>query len=122
MKINFDKIKSVGISPFSLMLIIVIGVSAIFVYLAMYMYDKSGTAQLDLSRPEYASVRTKVNSKESTKPFEVKKNITADDLDRFEKRYQEASKQASEYHNSFAIDEIGDEKLGIEVKQNVESQ
>jgi hypothetical protein len=37
-------------------------VSAVVVYISMQMYNSSGASQLDLSRPGYVSVRSKVDA------------------------------------------------------------
>ncbi len=45
-----------------------ITISAAVVYISMQMYNSSGAAQLDLSRPGYVSVRSKVDISDSNFP------------------------------------------------------
>jgi hypothetical protein len=50
---------------FLMFITISIFISAVVVYISMQMYNSSGAAQLDLSRPGYVSVRSKVDTSDS---------------------------------------------------------
>ncbi|MCX6728264.1 MAG: hypothetical protein NTV39_00625 [Candidatus Saccharibacteria bacterium] len=43
-------------------------ISAVVVYVSMQMYNSSGAAQLDLSRPGYVSVRSQVDTSDNDFP------------------------------------------------------
>lgn len=52
----------IGKHSFLIFITISITISAVVVYASMQMYNRSGAAQLDLSRPGYVSVRSKVDA------------------------------------------------------------
>jgi hypothetical protein len=52
----------IGKHSFLLFITISILISAVVVYISMQMYNSSGAAQLDLSRPGYVSVRSQVDT------------------------------------------------------------
>lgn len=97
-------------------------ISCTMVFVAMQLYNSSGTAQLDLSRPEYSSVRTKINNRDRTKTFYVRGDIGKKDLDKFDKTYSKTLKSIESYKDAFAIEKMGDPELGIKKEKNVESE
>lgn len=100
---------------FLTMVISVIIISLFLVYVALSLYQSSGTLQLDLSRPGYDSAR-----KEATKDNEVFKGFSADgkineeSLDEFNKLYSKKAAEALIDIDAFSGDALGDQALGLD--------
>jgi len=97
---------------FVVMLLCSIGVALLLVTISMALYSSSGTAQLDLSRPGYAGISSKINSDQSFTTFPNTGEINKETLDSFEKLYDETAKQASST-NAFESSVLSDEALRI---------
>jgi len=97
---------------FVVMLVGSIGVALLLVTIAMILYTTSGTAQLDLSRPGYTDVRSKINSDQGFTTFPSTGEINKEAVDTFEKLYNETAKQATSI-NAFEDGVLSDEALRI---------
>ena len=90
-----------------------IGISLFLVFVALSLYQTSGTIQLDLSRPGYAEAR-----QEATKDNKVFVGFPADGvidkkaLTEFEKMYDEKAKDAASI-NAFSGDALSDKALQL---------
>lgn len=97
------------------MVVLVISVSLFLVYVALSLYQSSGTLQLDLSRPGYDNAR-----KEAIKDTEVFKGFSADgqidkkSLDEFNKLYSKKASEALISIDAFSGDALSDQALGLD--------
>lgn len=85
------------------------------VLVSMRMYYVSGAAQLDLSRPEYVSVRSQINQEKKKKTsdlFDTQGEITEEVLEEFLTIYKDQAAKALDM-NAFSNDVLSDEALGI---------
>lgn len=100
---------------FLIMVSLVIMVSLFLVYVALSLYQSSGTLQLDLSRPGYDSAR-----EEATKDTEVFKGFSADGkidnaaLDEFDQLYRQKAAEALIDIADFSGDALSDAALGLD--------
>lgn len=102
---------------FLLLVGITIVVSMAMVVVAMGMYTNSGTAQLDLSRPGYSSVRDQVSRGEGNfDGFSADGPIDTETLDQFRELYNERAKQAIGV-DSFGGDVLSDTSLSIDAPE-----
>lgn len=80
--------------------------SAVVVYVSMQMYNSSGAAQLDLSRPGYVSVRSKVDTtNEDFETYPANGTISKNVIDKFKTLF---NKQAQKIE---AVDAFGGSPL-----------
>lgn len=109
------RVSSVQGRQFLLMILSVVGISLFLVYVALSLYVSSGTLQLDLSRPGYASAR-----EEATKGNEVFNGfsedgpINSESLEEFDKLYKQKAAEALIDIDAFSGDVLSDETLLIE--------
>lgn len=80
---------------------------------SMVLYNSSGTAQLDLSRPGYKSVRDKVKIDNSFDGFLESGQVDMAALDEFRQLYAPKAKDALSV-DAFNSDVLSDHALGIE--------
>ncbi|MDN5835452.1 MAG: hypothetical protein L0H36_02335 [bacterium] len=87
----------------------------ILVIISMYIYNNSGAAQLDLSRPGYdASVRQQASqSTDDFMSYPDSGELDQPALDDFKRLYDKQSKQATGI-DAFGDDVLSDESLQIE--------
>ena len=71
----------------------VIVISFVMIIIGMYIYNTSGAAQVDLSRPGYKSVQAEASRQGVTDAYSATGDLTADDFDEFNKMYDEHSRQ-----------------------------
>lgn len=90
-----------------------IAVSFVLVIVAMMLYNSSGAAQLDLSRPGYVSVREQVDSSDKFVRFPSTGQIDAKSLDSFRALYTKQAQQATAV-DSFGGDVMSDKKLSLD--------
>lgn len=91
--------------------------SSALVSVSMYLYYSSDAFRLDLSRPDYAQYRDKINTSEGTEHhFASQGAITPQALDEFLSEYQK-EQQKSGGGKAFAHDVLSDEQLGIGSEQ-----
>lgn len=98
---------------FATFLSAVIILAIVMVGVSMRMYYLSGAFQLDLSRPEYTSVRDQIDpAPKHQDEFLSQGDVTTQTLDDFLGRYKgESSKVLDE--PGFSDDSLSDDKLGI---------
>lgn len=117
---NQDSIDNIGVRTvrshqFLTMIVLVIITSLFLVYVALSLYQSSGSLQLDLSRPGYANAR-----KEATKDTEVFKgfsadgDITKDSLNEFSELYNEKAAEALIDIDAFSGDALSDQTLTLD--------
>lgn len=89
-------------------------ISLVLVVIAMDIYDKSGAAQLDLSRPGYKSVSSKVeNTDMQDLSYSAGGPINQDAIDQFTKLYDQQAKKVQSV-DAFSGDTLSDANLGID--------
>jgi hypothetical protein len=76
---------------FFLLIAGVIAIAIFLVSVALSLYNSSGAAQLDLSRPGYQAVRNQANRDTSTASFSSTGELDKAALDQFSKLYGEQS-------------------------------
>lgn len=87
-------------------------ISLMLVGVALTLYNTSGAAQLDLSRPGYVSVREQVDSPASFKGFPSTGTIDREALEQFNRLYERQAQQATTV-DSFGGEVMTDEALSI---------
>lgn len=88
--------------------------AGIMVVVSVSIYYMSGAYQLDLSRPEYQSVRSEIeNEKKDAKAFETQGSVDAQVLEGFLDEYKQESRRLIEA-DAFSGDVLSDEQLGLE--------
>lgn len=107
--------RTVRAHQFFIMISMVILVSLFLVYVALSLYQSSGTLQLDLSRPGYDSAR-----QEAIKDTEVFKGFSADGkiddkaLNEFDKLYKQKAAEALIDIADFSGDALSDSALALD--------
>jgi ABC-type Na+ efflux pump permease subunit len=94
---------------FLLLIILTIVVALVLTTISLVMYNVSGTAQLDLSRPGYKSVSDKVESNRSTVEYAAFGPVNKTTVEEFIKIYEEQAKKAK------AVDAFNGDPLNPEV-------
>lgn len=89
-----------------------IALSLVMVVTSLWLYNSSGAAQLDLSRPGYQSVRDKASQTSDFVGFSSSGPIDKEALDEFRELYEEQLEEATAVE-SFGGDVMSDEALGI---------
>mgnify|MGYP007124446163 CR=1 FL=1 len=87
-------------------------IALLLVSVSIAMYFSSGTAQLDLSRPGYQSVRDQTTPEDPYKGFAGSGPVDEKVLDEFEKQFKERSDKATSV-DAFNNDVMSDAALGI---------
>lgn len=90
-----------------------IALSLVLVTVSMWLYNTSGAAQLDLSRPGYKEVRSQATHNGEFTAFPAAGPIDKNALDEFRKLYDKQLKEATAV-DSFSGKVLSDESLGIE--------
>lgn len=88
-------------------------VAFILVVISISLYFSSGTAQVDLSRPGYQSVRDQAKSEDTFKGFPASGVIDDKTLDEFNKMYQDKAKEATSV-DAFSSEVLSDTSLEID--------
>lgn len=94
---------------FILLLVITIVISLILTSVALAMYNISGTAQLDLSRPGYQSVSDQVETDKDSSEYSAFGPVNKDTVDEFKKLYDKQAAKAK------AVDAFNGDPLNPEV-------
>lgn len=98
---------------FVLMLLGAISVSLLLVILSMWLYNISGAAQVDLSRPGYQSVRDKVVKEETIgQSFSSTGPVDDTALKEFRTLFDTTASKIQST-DTFAGDQLSDKALGI---------
>lgn len=101
------------------LIFIVVGsiiVATALVIFSMYLYNQSGAAQLDLSRPVYEDVRSQAWKGERFDGFDTGQDLNEESLEGFEDMFKEKRDKLREYADAFSPSDISDETLGITVE------
>ncbi len=94
----------------------VIVIAIILVSFSMRAYYASDAFRLDLSRPEYLSLRSQIDKEnKNSREFDLQGEITAKTLDEFLSMYDESAKKAQEA-KAFSGDVLSDQQLDIDEK------
>lgn len=94
---------------FTLLLILTVLIAFVLTVVSMTIYNNSGAAQLDLSRPGYRSVSDKVDTDIKTNEYSASGSITKETIQDFIKTYDEQAKKAK------AVDAFNGDPLNPEV-------
>lgn len=78
---------------FFVLVAVVIVLSCVMVVIGMYIYNTSGAAQVDLSRPGYKSVQREAKRDSIDDSFPTSGKLDADAFDSFNKMYNEHARQ-----------------------------
>ncbi len=93
----------------SLLLILTVVISIILTSISLIAYNVSGAAQLDLSRPGYSSVSSKVDRTDEITQYSAFGAVNKDSIDEFTKLYDTQSAKAK------AVDAFNGDPLNPEV-------
>lgn len=100
---------------FMLLIVLTIIIAISMTVVALVMYNVSGSAQLDLSRPGYQSVSDQVVREEPSREFTSYGPVTRETLEDFMKLFTESSDRAK------AVDAFNGDPLNPEVLEFTES-
>lgn len=93
----------------SILMIIAVTAALILTVVSVMIYNTSGAAQLDLSRPGYRAVSDKVDKKQSIDTYSASGPVTKDSIQEFIKLYDRQSEKAK------AVDAFNGDPLNPEV-------
>ena len=93
----------------SLLLILTIAVALIFTIISVTLYNLSGAAQLDLSRPGYQSVSSKVEKTDNADVYSSSGSVNKETVQEFLKLYDKQASKAK------AVDAFNGDPLNPEV-------
>lgn len=85
----------------------------VLVLIGMALYESSGAAQLDLSRPGYNLVRSEVNQSNAFEGFPADGPVTRDVLDEFQELYEKQVKPVTG-KDAFSSAVLDDSALNID--------
>lgn len=97
---------------FAAMIIGAIATAFILVLVSMHMYNSSGAAQLDLSRPGYVSVRSQANDGVEDINYSNKGVIDQGAIDEFQEIFSKQLKNVKSV-DAFGGDPLGAKSLGL---------
>ena len=109
------RMQTIRAHQFIALIVLAILTSLFLVYVALSLYQSSGTLQLDLSRPGYDNAR-----EEATKDNVVFRGFAADgpvnkeSLNEFERLYKEKAAQALIEFDAFSGDALSDAALTLD--------
>jgi len=93
----------------SLLLIITIAVAIVMTTTSVIIYNSSGAAQLDLSRPGYRSVSNQAETKDKIDTYSSSGPVNKDTIEEFMKQYDTQASKAK------AVDAFNGDPLNPEV-------
>lgn len=96
------------------MILLAILIAITTVSITLHLYKTNGTAQLDLSRPDYQSVRDKIANDDVITSFPSTGPLDSKAYADYRKLYEQQMNKAIE-NQSFAGDSLSDSALGIEI-------
>lgn len=102
---------------FVMMIAGAITIALLLVLVSMYLYGRSGAAQLDLSLPGLQEQRMKAQATERFEAFSASGPLDERALDQFSQIYTAQQSAIEQDKNGFEPDELSDEKLNIQVTQ-----
>ena len=101
---------------FGLLVLGAIVIASSLVAISMGLYFRSGTAQLDMSRPSLQAVRNKAQQTERFEGFTADGPLDKKSLDEFEKLYDTKAKEVQRSTKEFFPEDMTDATLGIRVE------
>lgn len=102
-----------GRNQFIIMLIMSVSVAIIMVVISMLIYNNSGAAQLDLSRPGYVSVRDKaVKNDDNFQSYSGSGEINQTTISEFQILFSKQAKKIKSV-DAFGGDPLSPEALGL---------
>lgn len=108
-------VRTVRAHQYFSMIILVILISLFLVYVALSLYQSSGTLQLDLSRPGYDSARQEaIKDNEVFNGFSSDGSITKDSLNEFDTLYKKKAAEALIELDAFSGDALSDSALALD--------
>lgn len=108
-------VRTVRAHQYFSMVILVILISLFLVYVALSLYQSSGTLQLDLSRPGYDSARQEaIKDNEVFKGFSSDGSITKESLNEFDTLYKKKAAEALIELDAFSGDALSDSALALD--------
>lgn len=113
LRVEANKMSTWAQHRFLMLVGLTIIISLVLVVVAMMLYNSSGTAQLDLSRPGYVSVREQVESSKDFKSFSSTGPIDQAALDEFRDLYASQAEQVVSV-DSFGGNVISDKALSLD--------
>lgn len=102
---------------FVMMIVGAIMIASLLVVLSMYLYNRSGAAQLDLSLPGLQQQRLKAQSTERFDAFSSSGALDDDALSQFNQIYTGQQSAIQQDKDGFNPDELGDVNLNIQAAQ-----
>ena len=78
---------------FFILVFATIVISLVLVVISLVIYNVSGAAQLDLSRPGYQSVSNQVEREDSSDQFSPSGSVTNESIDEFIKLYDDQARK-----------------------------
>lgn len=82
-------------------------VALLLLFAALGLYNSSGVAQLDFTRPGYETIRSEIKDNSSYKGFNASGTLDQASLDEFDKLYSEKLKEAQ------SVDAFGNDVLSF---------
>jgi hypothetical protein len=111
--VTISKVSFYDKHRFLLMIGLAITIASIMVGVGVMMYNGSGAAQLDLSRPGYVSVRSKVtNSNNEFQNYSSTGIVNQDSINEFKSLYLQQSQKVKTV-DAFGGDPLNPDSLGI---------
>lgn len=108
-------VRTVRTHQFLSMIILVIFISLFLVYVALSLYQSSGTLQLDLSRPGYDSARQEaIKDNKVFKGFSADGRIDSESLKEFDDLYKQKAAEALIDIDAFSGAALSDETLTLD--------
>lgn len=90
-----------------------LGITMFLLFAAMSLYNSSGAAQLDLSRPGYEDIREKLQTEDTTISYGSSGPLNKETLDEFQKKYEKKLAEAKE-SDAFEVDVLSQKSLQID--------
>ncbi len=101
---------------FALLIAGSIVISLVLVTVGMYLYNESGAAQLDLSRPGYQDVRSQAQQAERFDGINATGDVDSETLKKFDELYTEQQAEILKRKDGFSSSHLSDKYLEIEVQ------
>ena len=114
-KIQWQKYRFVG------MLSAVIAISLVLTGVSLEIYNTSGAAQVDLSRPGYQSVRKEATLEQPNDQFEASGNLDDKSYEKFYEMYDRHAGRSADV-SSFGDQALSDESLQIFADSGAQQQ
>lgn len=108
-------VRTVRAHQFFVMILIVLAISMFMVYVALSLYQSSGTLQLDLSRPGYDSARQEaIKGNEVFRGFSADGTIDSESLNEFDALYKQKAAEALIDIDAFSGEALSDATLTLD--------